>query len=296
MNDSAALSGAWRMQADHLLSFPQLLGADVKDVGRVYNTEHFPLALTLSGTCIGFLNLIFFVIFLWRKKIHPQPFTVFKVSLASTYILHLLSSCAMAVLLFNSYCNPSICGKMVIMWYVSVRCGIILHLLVVLEFILVWKRSNVVSQLLKVYLTLPFVLALYLISIFCYELASATIFLGSVTSALTCNIVAIAFTSCSSMDKRVVKVIWSGLSAFAVTFLPLFVVECLIFNGESVSPLAILIVLGLGNIRLVSDGNLCWAICWGSPEIAHEQFENGQVNLDPSTHVSFHNEAGESPS
>ncbi|XP_034533070.1 uncharacterized protein LOC117807775 [Notolabrus celidotus] len=251
---------------------------------RLYVINEAALGLLLTGLCVGILYLLDFMIAVCRKKIHTQHLTVFMVSFTFTSVLQMLSTSVVAMRFLGIYCYLKHCDYLLVVWLASRQLGVLLHLLVGLEFLLIRSKSRFGSRLLRTHWTLPVVLTLSLISLLFTGVLQASVFLGAVAITLTCLVSILACLFFKSMKKYCIIV---ACLAFATlgTYCPSFVFECMAISGLSVSVYVYEIFMCLTNMRLLMGGFLCWVIFRTTPEVAPQRLEAGQVNLDPLSQV-----------
>ncbi|XP_044038976.1 uncharacterized protein LOC122869755 isoform X2 [Siniperca chuatsi] len=261
MNESLALDGvgSLSMENSRLRSITQRWDSGVLAGDRALFGNNAALGVLLGGLFFGVLELILFIFAMFCKKINTRHLTVFKVSLIFTGLLQSLSTPVVAMELVGSTCSLKYCYKLLVVWFASRRCGVLLHLLVALEFILIWKQSREETQILPLHWSLSVVLTLDLICILFFEVTEAAVALGAVAMTLTLVIIVQAFCSLRSMDMR---------------------------SGQVIKLYDIFMCLT--NLRLVADGYLCW-VTWREEEEeeAPQQMEAGQVNLEPITQARF---------
>lgn len=271
MNESVALDGAGSlsMETSHLRSITRRWDAGILAGGRLYVINNTALSVLLIGMCLGVLQLLLFMLAVCCKKVNTRHLTVFKVSLIFAGLLQSLSTPLVVMNLIGTHCYLDYCYKLLVVWFASRQCGVLLHLLVALEFIVIWK--------LPVYWTLPSVLTLYVICMLFFEVTEAAVALGAVAMTLTLAVVIQAFCISRSMDKHSIQVITATFLSFGVTYFPSFVFECMILNNEPVSIWLYDIFLCLTNLRLITDGYLLRETCMETPEEAPQQMEAGQT-------------------
>lgn len=281
MNESLALDGvgSLSMETSRLYSITQRWNAGILAGDRIYIRNETALGVLLGGLCFGVLGLILFMLAVCCKIINTRHLTVFKVSLIVISLLQSVSTPAVVMNLVGSTCSVKYCYKLLTLWLASRRCGVLLHLLVALEFFLIWIWREG-TKILPLYWSLPVVLTLDVICILFLEVIEAAVALGAVATTLTLVILIQAgcFSRCT--EKRSYKVVCAALLTFGVTYCPSFVVECMIINNEPISGWIYDIFLCLTNLHLVMDGYLCWVTCRETPEEASQQVEARQVDLD----------------
>ncbi|KAI3376229.1 hypothetical protein L3Q82_016737 [Scortum barcoo] len=270
MNDSLALPGVGRLGWD-----AGILADDRLAIG---NKAAF--GVLLGGLCFGVFGLLLFMVAVCRRSIDAQHLTVFKVSLIVTGLFQSLATPAMGVLMMSSFCSVEKCKRILASWYASIRCGMLLHLLVALEFIVIWKWSGRGPKVLPLYGSLPVVIILNVIcTLFC-NVSEFAVALGVMGAALTLLIFAQASCSVKPLEKLPIKVVCTAFFTFGLTYCPTFIVECMILNSEPISLQLYGLFLCLTNIRLVMDGYLCWLTCRETPEEPSQQVETTQAGPD----------------
>lgn len=262
MNDSVALHGASR-----------LLSTDPGD--RFFVRNNNALGFLLGGLCFGVLTLLAFLFAACCKKVNTKHLTVFKVSLIFAALLQSLSTPAVAVVLWGSTCHLKHCDKLLAVWFASRRCGTLLHLLVVLEFILT-SQPREGAKTLPVYVSLPVVLTLDLICILFFQVTEAAVFLGTVSIIL---VLAIIVAACMSGIKGLDLVLRPSLVSF-LTYGPSFVAECMLLDNDYAPGHLVETFLCVTNMRLIVDGYLCWITCRDTRTETPQVVEIGQVNPD----------------
>ncbi|XP_023271100.1 uncharacterized protein LOC111661682 [Seriola lalandi dorsalis] len=270
MNESIVLQGAG-METSRLLSITQQRDAGVLAGDRAFNRNDAALGVLLGGVCLGGVGLILVMFALCCKRLGARHLTVFKVSLIFTDLLQMLSTPAAVLQLVGSICHLKHCHKLLIVWLASRRCGVLLHLLVALEFILT-NQSCESTKIVLPYLSVPVLLTIDLICILFFDVTEAAVSLGAMAIAL------ILFTlkaRCSSRSttKPFNQVLCLALLSFGATYCPSFVMECMILNKVLVSVRLYDIFLCLTNLRLVTDAYLCWVTCRETAEEAPLEME-----------------------
>ncbi|GLD64688.1 uncharacterized protein AKAME5_001621800 [Lates japonicus] len=245
MNDSVALHGASR-----------LLSINPGDI--FFAMNNYALGFLLVGLCFGVLTLLTFLFAACCKKVNTRCITVFKVSLIFAALLQSLSTPAVAVVLWGSTCHLKYCKKLLAVWFASRRCGTLLHLLVVLEFILT-SQPREGAETVPVYVSLPVVLTLDLICILFFEVLEAAVFLGTVSIILLLAIIVVACIS--SGIKGLDLVLRPSLVSFFAVYGPSFVAECMLLDNNYIPGHLIDTFLCVTNMRLIVDGYLCWITC-----------------------------------
>lgn len=260
--------------------------AEVLPGHRVYVWEPAALGVLLTGLCTGIGSLLVFLASMIFKRIHHSHLTVFMVSLVFTAVLQVISSSVVVMEFLGVYCDLDHCNVLFEMWLASRRSGVLLHLLVALEFFC--GKFSLGSKLLQVYLTLPVVLLVNLICLLFCSVLEASVFLGAIASNLMCLLLVVAFMFHRDDKKLSLMVVLSALVCFWGTYFPSFIMEGMVVSGNHVISVTLYrIFLCLTNMRLLMDGFLCWLICRRPhpPAAPHQHLVGGHVNLDPLSQV-----------
>ncbi len=279
MNESLALDGVGSlcMETSRLCRITQRWDASVHT--RAFTERDASLILLLVGLCFGVLGLFLLILAERYKKINPQRHTVFTLSLLFTNLLQMLSSPMVAMVLRDYIYFVKLFFILLELWHASRRCGSILHLLVALEFIAIRKKLPDGTKSLPLAWSLSVVLALNLICILFVDVTEAAVALGALAMIVLLAIFILACCFSRHMDIRSCQVFCAAFFTFGITYVPSFMMECMIINKEPIALLTYDICLCLTNLRLVMDTYLCWVTCRETPEEAPQQVEARQGDL-----------------
>lgn len=247
------------------------------------------LGVLLFGLVTGIVSLLVLLASASLRKFPPSRLSsVFMLSLLFVAVLQHVSSSVVVAELVGSYCYLQHCELLYQVWFASRRCGVLLHLLVALEFFC--RKSPYGAKVMHPSLTLPLVLLLNLLCLIFYRVLEASVFLGAFATNLMCLLVMLAVLFQAGEQRVSVKILVTALLAFWGTYVPSFMMECVLASGASVSRSLYVTFLCLTNVRLLMDGYLCWVVCRRRPHDGAEtnqqqHLERGHINMDPLSQV-----------